>query len=212
MVRYVKSITPRSAPGSLAMAGSGGATKRPLPPRRTQRWPLIGAALDPWAVTVKADPSNPGSYLAWVNEESDLLNSLAPTDYIAVSGLGETAAFTFDPGNDCIWIELPIEGSGMYLSVTGGAGTIKSYGQGDSEFVPSSSAWGSTDYVQNDGGDPPTQTFAMMMLAYSLYDGDGKPFFVQACSQHLVMRNLNIQGQAAIFPMPSPYRRYGVTS
>jgi hypothetical protein len=161
----------------------------------------------PWQVTVRADPANPGQFQAMVNVNSDLLNSLAPDDYATVTGLG-----TWFPliANDVIWLELAI--GGLFAT----SATIKSYGMGNSEFDPAiTNPWSTNSFVQNDGGSPPdgpNQTFAIFLVAYATPDSNGNPYLVQACSTHLVMENRNINSLAAVFPGPSPYRRYGITA
>jgi hypothetical protein len=161
----------------------------------------------PWQVTMRPDPDNPGQFQAMVNVNSDLLNSLCPNDWTAVTGLGSWFPLI---ANDVIWIYIIVAGSSGYFTVT--SGTIQSYGMGNSGFNPSLYAWDNTGgYVQNDGGSPPNQIAANVMIAYTQPDTNGNPYLFQACSTHLMMRNLNIDGEAAIFPLPSPYRRYGLT-
>lgn len=152
----------------------------------------------PWQVTITVSG---GSSFATVNKKSDLLLSLKPNDNITVTGLG--SPFPFIPGNDLIWIYMVV------ASQTVTSATIQSYGQGNSGFNPTLNAWdNSGGYVQDDGGTPPDQIAANVMIFESYTDGLGNVVNKQQANTHFVIKNMCIDGQPAQFVQPSPYGRY----
>ena len=131
--------------------------------------------------------------------ESDVLKSLKPDDGAAVTGLDTW----FDLiATDVIWLECTVASYAITES------NVNSYGQGDAEFDPTAAAWTTGGYVTDDGGSPPEQDAARVMLAYA-YPGDaGEPVLVQTAFDHFLVKNICVDDFAAIFLMPSPYRKY----
>lgn len=156
--------------------------------------------LFPFQVTIRRIDA--GTYQAKINYNSDLLLSLKPSDNLPISGLD-----TWFPliANDVIWIYIVVSNQ------TAVSAKIQSYGQGDGGFNPTLAAWDDDGgYVQDDGGSPPNQIAANVMLGWSTPDASGAPRFVQVASTHFVVKSMCIDGRPAQFVQPSPYGKYGV--
>lgn len=88
----------------------------------------------PFQVTVQANPASPGNYQASVYWNSSLLLNYVLNNTQTITGLADEVApdgdgnmnwFTFDNGNDLIWLEITLDGFG---DVT--AAAINSWGLG----------------------------------------------------------------------------------
>ena len=96
-----------------------------------------------------------------------------------------------DPGwlsvdnNDYIWLE---------ITISGGLATTVEIKNGST--IPSG-AWTSGGCVEDDGATPPTQTKARKVIA-QIVDG----FAEQYVWSNLVMQNMCIDGQPALYPVP----------
>lgn len=165
----------------------------------------------PFQVLWRPNPDDPSgnTFQAMVNVESDLLQSLRPDDNLTITGLGSW--FDFIP-NDVIALYIVVDPSSYPYVAT--SATIQSYGQETTIFDPTKDAWSMDDdsYVFDDGGSPPQQIGINFLIAYSTPDDAGKPFLVQACDTHLVLQMTAIDYVPALFPLPAPYRRYGITT
>ncbi len=155
----------------------------------------------PFKITTRINPSNPSLYQAMVSSDSVLMLSAKPNDNLAITGLG-------------IWFSL-IATDVICLSITiadyvATVASIKSYGMGNTAFDPSLSAWDSSNngFVWDDGMSPPKQIGANILLGYS-NPVAGKPYFVQAQFNHILLENCAIDTLPAIFDF-SHRNRFGI--
>ena len=154
----------------------------------------------PWMVTMQAKAGAPGEYEATVETESDLLKSVRDDDYQEVTGLGVYFPLITE---DVIWLEITIDST---LATT--SATVKSYGQGDDEYVPGEMPYTAGGIVEDDGGSPPKQTVARLPIAKTSPGPSGQPVLTQLAYNHAMMWTTVIQGIATSLPVPSMYRRY----
>jgi len=168
---------------------------------------VFGAsAPGPFGVSYWPNPDDPSgnTFLAQVNEDSDILKSSASNDWLSCTGLGSPFPLI---SNDVIWVSISFGFSYNAISAK-----IKSYGLGDSDFDPSIiTPWTTNSFVKNNGADVPIQTEANILIGYSTPDTNGKPYFIQAQRDHLLLENIDIGGLPAVYDC-SHRRRYGITA
>lgn len=144
------------------------------------------------------------TYQAMVNPDSTLMLSNKPNDNLAITGLGTWFNFI---ANDVVALYI------IVATYAATSATIQSYGVGNTTFDPTLSAWQPSDnsYVFDDAGTPPSQIGINILLGYSTPDSLGKPYFVQAQFNHLLLENCTIDGFPAIYDF-SHRERYGITA
>ena len=129
----------------------------------------------PFKVQIRSDPDTPGAFDFGVVYESLLLASPDHEDNVEIDGLidGEDGWVTWNGEDDLVWLE--IEWDDWPDSYTA---SIKSYSNGDD--------WGDGE-IESDGDDPPTQTYARVVLAAITSDDAGNPVVDQRVRTHLQM-------------------------
>lgn len=128
---------------------------------------------------------------------SKLLKSLAPDDNLSITGLltsttpspSDSGWFTVVSG-DKVWLEVSV------LNATATSAQIKH----DNSFSTGAAAWSSGAYVEDDGADLPKQTKARKLIA--TFEGGSTISVLQHVSSNLVMFNMCIEGQSALYPLP----------
>lgn len=148
----------------------------------------------PFTVRWRLNPSDPSLFQAKVELKSNLQNSTSPSDNVPITGLD-----TWFPlnANDTIWLVASVAG----LTVTAGTPTIHSYGQGHDDFNDSAEAWTPGGIVEDDDDEEePEQIVFRRPIAISTADDDGKPNIKQMTNTQLVVKNVSIEGRAAIYP------------
>jgi hypothetical protein len=144
----------------------------------------------PFQVTTRQDPGNPGNYQFKVYLNSSLLKSPSLADNIAITGLD---IWTSLIPNSNIWVEANVAGLAVSSTPTIliGAG-----------FNPNDFAWNSGAFVEDDGGNPPHQTKFRVLIATSGAAGSGAPPITQWVRNHLVIQNITLNFEPAIYPSP----------
>ena len=150
---------------------------------------------------------------------SNLLLSLKPDDDQSITGLLTTASGTATyspptlnsdgsaPSNPSFtgspvtgWVSISGSNQVVYLEITISNGSVTGAEiKADTSFDTSADAWSTGAYVENDGQTPPSQTKARKLLAKVGEDVDGIEQYVFT---HLVMQNMCINGQPALYPVP----------
>ena len=127
----------------------------------------------PFKVQIRSSSNTPEAFDFGVVYESLLLASPDHEDNVEISGLidGDNGWVTWNGSDDLVWLE--IEWSDWPDSYSA---SIQSYSNGDD--------WGDGE-IETDGGDPPTQTTARVVLASITSDDSGNPVIDQRVRTHL---------------------------
>lgn len=154
----------------------------------------------PFQFLVREKEDAEGQYEGKVVAKSSLLKDMRPDDRQTISGLDTW----FDLiGNDAIWIGIVFNRFGVITSCS-----IDSWGQGDT-FNIDEYAWSTNDgYCEDDedATEPRHQT-SRLLIAFTIAGPDGEPVPTQCLFDHLLLRNINIDGRPAKYPFPfvGPY-------
>lgn len=169
--------------------------------------PAEAAELGPFGIKLRSNPDDPSgnTFQAMVNIESDiLLSPRQSSDFLACTGLG-------------VWVPaIPNDVFAIYIVIAGGvptSATFQSYGQGSTVFDPTKGPWSTSDdsFVFDDGGTPPAQIGINILIGYTTPDAKGKPYLIQAQTNHILIEQGIIQGRGALYDF-SHRRRYGITA
>lgn len=169
--------------------------------RRTRQGTNIIA---PFNLAVRRNPDDPLLFQAMVNEDSDCMLSMKPTNWISIVGLGTWFNLI---ANDVITIYMPVTN---YIPTSA---HVQSYGMGTTTFDPTSDPWNSGDngIVFDDSATPPAQAGLNIMIAYSTPDAHDNPYVIQCQNNHLLIEAGIIAGRACVYDF-SHRRRYGITA
>ncbi len=155
-----------------------------------------GSAHDhPFKVNVRRKEGSLVAFEAQVITNSFLLTNFAPTSYQTIVGLGTWFNLI---ANDIIWLDAAIA-AGVVT-----AASIKSRGQGSSDFDPSAAPYTTNSCME---ATSLIQTKARVLIAWT-NAGTGPTSLTQSCFNHLMMRSFCLQTISTIFPEPSPYGAY----
>lgn len=156
----------------------------------------------PFKIIIEPKPGNEGDqpgdngYRGYVTEGS-LFNSLAPTDYLPITGLTmptDTVPAYFDVlPTDAIYLETTYD-----ATLTPTTTEVKTWGEGGT-FDPSLDAWEEGAFVEITTGD--VQTKSRIILGYTIPDQAGVPELTQSVKSNLLLRDCAIDGIAARYPV-----------
>ena len=151
----------------------------------------------PFQVIWRNNPADPtgNTFQAKVQLNSNLLLSSNLYDTTPITGLDTW--FALD-ANDTIWLSAAVSS----LAVTPGTPTIHSYGMGNSDYSPGATPWTTGGIAENDSGSPPNQTLFRKVVATSVADAKGKPSIKQYVQTDMVVQNISLNGEAAVYPYP----------
>jgi len=103
MVRYVRQITPRSSPGGLVLAGSGGTTRRPIVQRQPYQWPLGSASPFPYQGSNASDGTAPKVKVRF-GTHNNVSPQIGGVDLIPPLGT-PVPALTLSPEDTIVYVE-----------------------------------------------------------------------------------------------------------
>jgi len=138
--------------------------------------------------------TDPATIQYGVPYNSQLQRSLTPNSTVTIEGLlTEENPDSADAG----WFSMNSDGNiWLEINFDGGAVTTASIEHG-TDFNLTLPAWRNGAYVENDGATNPTQTLARLLIA-TVESGN----LTQVASPgNYVMRNICINGQAALYPL-----------
>lgn len=158
-----------------------------------------GESSHPFQVILKnVGTAESPSWKGGVVYESSLYQSLKPNDKKAITGLlseDKTTGWFDVIGNDCIWLGIVFNTSGVITSAN-----IDSWGQSDS-FQIDKAAWsGDNGYCEDDGGTPKKHQTSRKIIAYTIAGSGGQPILTQSMFKDQVLRNVCIDSRPAIYP------------
>jgi len=151
----------------------------------------------PFQVLWRYNPADPtkNTFQAMVGLNSSLLLSSNLFDNTPITGLNTWFNLL---ANDTIWMRATVSG---YV-VTPGTPTIHSFGNGDTDYNPTAAPWTTGGIVENDGASPPNQTLFRKVIAVSTADVNGKPSIKQYVTTDMVIKNIFLTPEPAIYPYP----------
>jgi hypothetical protein len=210
---YLRSITPRSSGSVRVSQGPNGSTFATPSQNICQSSATSAAPFQCTLIPQTNDDGSPNGNKVAVELNSTLFTSLIPlTEFSGITGLcdptdstpftldldgpADTSNYTSPNGNpdDYVILEIKFQDDGITIDTV----AIETKGNGSSVH-PTYDAWDDSGdaLVAQSTATPPKQTYARIVLA-TYQDGE----LQQNVMGNLVMQNMCINGQPALYPVP----------